>query len=151
MASIGSEASYTFQVVTRDNYGYLSLPSNAATYLTPSPSPSATPVPSTCSVIYRANGWGSGFTATISLKNIGTTPINGWKLTFAFPLTTQRVTNGWSATWTQTGTDVSATDTAWNRTIQPGQTFWLGFNGSHSGNNPSPTVFMLNGNTCESA
>ncbi|MFC4533272.1 hypothetical protein [Sphaerisporangium dianthi] len=43
MVRIGGEASYTFQVVARDDAGNLSNPSNAATYLNPSPSPSPAP------------------------------------------------------------------------------------------------------------
>jgi Cellulose binding domain/Fibronectin type III domain len=148
LASIGGEASYTFQVVSRDDVGSLSTPTNAATYLNPSASPSPTPAPATCAVTYDARTWASGFTADLTIENTGGTPIDGWRLAFGFPTTAQRLTTGWSATWTQSGTDVSATSLAWNETIKPGRSIRIGFAGTHSGGNPSPTAFTLNGKVC---
>ncbi|MFC6082446.1 cellulose binding domain-containing protein [Sphaerisporangium aureirubrum] len=154
LASIGGEASYTFQVVARDDAGNLSFPSNAATYVNPSPSPSptpsATPTPAICAVTYNTRNWASGFAADVTVKNTGSAPVDGWRLAFGFPTSTQRLTSGWSATWAQSGTSVSATDVAWNKTIRPGQSIRIGFTGSHSGSNPSPTTFTLNGNVCTS-
>ncbi|MGW4638454.1 cellulose binding domain-containing protein [Sphaerisporangium sp. NPDC004334] len=156
LASIGAEPSYTFQVIARNTAGtLLSPPSDPATYTAPSPTPSATPTatptPSVaCAVTYDATTWATGFLAVVNVKNTGSTPIDGWRLAFDFPLTTQRLTSGWSAVWAQSGTTVSATDQSWSKIIKPGQVLWLGFNGVYSGSNPSPTAFTLNGATCAS-
>src|SRR5215212_3997596 len=68
-----------------------------------------------CKVAYSVpSDWYSGFTGAVSITNTGTTPIDGWTLTFSFP-GNQKISNGWGATWTQT----SATAMSWNRTIAP--------------------------------
>ncbi|AWS45622.1 cellulose binding domain-containing protein [Streptosporangium sp. 'caverna'] len=152
MARVGDEASYTFQVVGVGEAGDLSDPSNAATYLRSSPTPTATPTvtpaPVACAVTYTARNWRTGFTADVTIKNTGKTPIDGWRLEFGFPLTAQHLTSGWSATWVQSGMTVVATNLAWNKTVKPGQSMAIGFNGTHSGDNPSPLTFKLNGSRC---
>ncbi|GGO20275.1 cellulose binding domain-containing protein [Microbispora bryophytorum] len=152
--------SYTFQVVARDAAGNLSNPSapytavaqpNATSSPSPSPSPSPSSSPSSdiaCKVTYAPTTWGGGFTATVTITNTGTAAIAGWKLGFSFPLASQRVTNGWSAVWTQSGAAVTAENYEWNKTLKPGQSLYLGFNGAYTGANPTPAAFTLNGTTC---
>ncbi|MEO3810242.1 cellulose binding domain-containing protein [Sphaerisporangium sp. B11E5] len=146
LVRLGTESSYTFQVVARDDVGNLSTPSNAATWTASTSTP--TPAPVTCAITYNARSWASGFTADITLKNTGTTPVDGWRLAFDFPTTTQHLTIGWSATWTQSAATVTAANASWNRTIAPGQSLRVGFTGTHTGNNPSPASFTLNGGAC---
>ena len=104
------------------------------------------PPPASCRVAYAASSWGTGFTAGVRITNTGTSPLT-WTLGFAFA-SGQRVTQGWSATWTQTGSAVTATGMPWNATLAPGASTDIGFNGSHSGTNPSPTAFAVNGAPC---
>jgi cellulose 1,4-beta-cellobiosidase len=59
------------------------------------------------------------------------------------------VQQGWSATWAQSGSAVTATNAAWNGALAPGASVDIGFNGSHSGTNTAPTSFTLNGTTCQ--
>ncbi len=149
---------YTFQVVARDAAGNLSNPSAPYTAIaqpggTSSPSPSVSPSQSAssgsgCRVTYAATTWDGGFTTTVTITNTGTAIVDGWKLAFSFPLASQRLTNGWSAVWTQTGTAVTAENYAWNKTLKPGQSLYLGFNGTYTGENPKPAAFTLNGTTC---
>jgi endo-1,4-beta-xylanase len=105
------------------------------------------PAGSACRVTYTTSDWNTGFTASVHVANTGTTAITGWKLTFAFTAG-QVVTNGWSATFSQSGSAVTATNAAWNGTIAPGGSVDVGFNGSHTGANPRPASFALNGTTC---
>ncbi|WP_405089109.1 cellulose binding domain-containing protein [Microbispora sp. NBC_01389] len=102
----------------------------------------------TCKVAYATNDWGGGFTATITITNAGTATINGWTLKFAFPGTQKITPPGWSATWTQSGTSVTAANLDWNKTIGAGQSVQIGFQGTYTGSNPKPTAFTLNGTTC---
>ncbi|WP_197674041.1 glycoside hydrolase family 48 protein [Micromonospora narathiwatensis] len=100
-----------------------------------------------CDVTYVTNDWNNGFTANIDVKNLGD-PINSWTLKFAFPNSSQQVTQGWSAKWSQSGNQVTATNETWNGSLATGATTNIGFNGSYSGSNPKPTSFTLNGVTC---
>ncbi|NYI97016.1 endo-1,4-beta-xylanase [Streptomonospora nanhaiensis] len=106
------------------------------------------PPPGPCAVTYNvANQWNSGFTASVSFTNNGTSPLNAWELEFDFP-NGQRVTSGWSGQWTQSGSTVTVSNAAWNGTVAAGGTVSLGFNGSHTGTNNEPTSFSLNGQEC---
>jgi endo-1,4-beta-xylanase len=114
---------------------------------TPTPTPTQGPG-GACKVTYSVNQWNTGFTANITIANTGTAAVNGWTLKFAFPTTTQSVTQGWSATYSQSGQNVTATNLSYNGNLAAGTSTTIGFNGSWSGSNPSPTSFTLNGSTC---
>ncbi|WP_341874383.1 cellulose binding domain-containing protein, partial [Microbispora hainanensis] len=96
---------------------------------------------------YTTNDWPGGFTAAITIQNLGSA-INGWSLGFAFPASGQRVDTGWSATYSQSGQNVTATNVDYNAAIATGASVSIGFNGSWSGSNPTPASFTLNGVTC---
>ncbi|GIH97264.1 cellulase family glycosylhydrolase [Planobispora siamensis] len=100
-----------------------------------------------CAVTYTTNSWQGGFTANISIKNLGD-PIKGWTLGFTFPNSGQKVVQGWSATYSQTGSAVTAKSLDYNGSLGTGASTGIGFNGSWSGSNPVPTSFTLNGVTC---
>jgi endoglucanase len=110
-------------------------------------SPSASPSPAAgCKVTYTASSWSAGFTATVTITN-GPVAADSWSLAFAYPAG-QKATQGWSANVTQAGTQVTATNAAWNGGLPAGGTVSFGFNGTHTGSNPSPTAFALNGTAC---
>src|SRR5690348_1659727 len=74
-----------------------------------------------CSVTYTTNDWTSGpgtggFTANLVVKNLGD-PLNGWTLRFAFPSGQTVTMPGWSATWSQSGANVTATPLSWNASL----------------------------------
>jgi endoglucanase len=98
-----------------------------------------------CEVHYEANKYQGGLTAQVSLTNTGTTAWNGWKLAFTFP-GSQRITQGWSANWNQTGRDVTAANMPWNAKVDPGKSVYIGFNGSGTG--ADPAAFTINGKKC---
>ncbi|MFE4312551.1 glycoside hydrolase family 9 protein [Streptomyces sp. NPDC056517] len=101
-----------------------------------------------CAVTYTvSNVWSTGFTATVTVENTGQTTVDGWQLAWSYP-GDQRVTSAWNATVTQNGTAVGARNADWNRAIAPGGTASFGVQGTHSGTNPSPAAFTLNGNAC---
>ncbi|MCY9555715.1 cellulose-binding domain-containing protein, partial [Paenibacillus apiarius] len=60
-----------------------------------------------CSVTYTTSDWPGGFTGTVTIKNIGDA-LSSWNLGFTFPNSSQRVVNGWSARWSQSGQNVTA-------------------------------------------
>ena len=59
-----------------------------------------------CSVDYKTNDWGSGFTADLTITNRGTDAINGWTLTYSYA-GNQKLSNGWNGTWSQSGKAVT--------------------------------------------
>jgi hypothetical protein len=142
LANLTPNTAYSFRVRARDSASVLSAPSATVSFTTAVP-------PSGCDIAYSTNDWGGGFTATMKIKNTSNTTIPNWVMRFAFPAG-QRLTNGWSATWSQPegSAQVSATNLSWNAAIQPGSSVSIGFNATFSGANPEPTAFTLNGNTC---
>jgi len=93
------------------------------------------------------NQWSGGFGANVTIANTGTTTINGWTLTWTFP-NGQTITQLWNASYTQSGSQVSATNLSYNGTLAPGSNTAFGFNGTWNGTNASPSAFTLNGATC---
>ncbi|MBX6386075.1 MAG: glycoside hydrolase family 6 protein [Microbispora sp.] len=100
-----------------------------------------------CKVTYTASEWQGGMSANLTIQNLGD-PINGWTLTFTFPNSSQRVAQGWSANWSQSGSTVTATAMDWNKSLPTGGSTNIGFNGTWSGSNPAPTDFKINGVAC---
>lgn len=102
----------------------------------------------TCTVNYRiVTQWGTGFVANVTVTNTGTEPVNSWSVGWTFA-GDQRVMNGWNVNLFQSGTAVLAASLDWNGTIAPGEAREFGFLGSHSGQNPMPETFTLNGSRC---
>lgn len=69
--------------------------------------------------------WNTGAQVNIVIKNNGTSPINGWSVSWAY---TNGTTLGSFFNAQVTGSNpYSATNVAWNATIQPGQSVQFGF------------------------
>jgi hypothetical protein len=100
-----------------------------------------------CAVNSTQYDWGTGATVNITIQNNGSTAINAWKLAFSFA-GNQKIVNLWNGVYTQSGTDVTVTNTSYNSAISVGGTVSFGFNIAYSGINVKPTVFMLNGSLC---
>jgi endoglucanase len=114
----------------------------------PSQSSSQPPTPvSGCRVTYATTDWNNGFTAAVTVANTGSTAIGNWSLVFSYA-GGQQVTQAWSATVAQAGAEVTARGAGWNASLAAGASTSFGFNGTHSGSNPRPTAFTLNGTTC---
>jgi endo-1,4-beta-xylanase len=127
----------------------VALGGTGSTTTPPTTPPSSTTAPpgSGCSVHYATNTWNTGFTADITIRNNGTSAINGWTLRFTFP-GNQVVTNAWNASPSQTGAAVALTNLSYNTTISPGGTTNMGFQATYSGTNASPGSFTVNNTTC---
>ncbi len=90
-----------------------------------------------CSYIV-SNNWGAGFTGAIRITNNGTSPINGWNVSWTYAGNT-RLSGTWNATVTGSN-PYAATNLSWNSSIQPGQSVEFGFQGTHSGTAEIPVV-----------
>ncbi|MER6012142.1 cellulase family glycosylhydrolase [Streptomyces bluensis] len=135
--------SYTFAVYARDAAGNRSPRSGTVTVTTASGGSSAS-----CGVGYRVtNEWSGGFQGEIVIRNSGSTAIDGWTLRWTFP-DSQRITNLWGGTVTQSGAEVSVASASYTATIPAAGSVTLGFTATRSTANPSPGAFTLNGSTC---
>ncbi|MGA5358171.1 cellulase family glycosylhydrolase [Streptomyces purpurascens] len=143
VTGLAPSTAHTFAVYARDAAGNRS-PRSATVTVTTSPGGS----PSACGVGYRVtSSWPGGFQGEIVLRNTGASAINGWTLRWTFP-DSQRVTNLWGGTATQSGSEVSVAAASYTATIPAAGSVTLGFTATRSTANPSPTAFTLNGATC---
>jgi Glycosyl hydrolase family 48/Cellulose binding domain/Bacterial Ig domain len=99
-----------------------------------------------CQVAYSVNDWGTGFTATITITNNGPA-ITSWTLAYAYS-GNQKLANGWSGNWTESGENVTVTNAAWNGSLATGASTQIGANFNYSGTNTAPTAFTVNGTPC---
>jgi O-glycosyl hydrolase len=101
-----------------------------------------------CTVTYTTQSqWAGGFVAGVTIANTGSSAISSWTLAFTFP-GDQQITNGWNGTVSQTGEKVSITNASYNGSIAPGSSVSLGFQGTWTNSDATPTTFTLNGTTC---
>ncbi|WP_232534102.1 cellulose-binding domain-containing protein [Plantactinospora sp. KBS50] len=101
-----------------------------------------------CQVSYTVTSqWQGGFQGDVKITNLGD-PISTWSLGFDFASTSQQVTQGWNATWSQSGQHVTATSLSWNGSLGTSASTSIGFLGSWSGSNPVAGNFTLNGTAC---
>ncbi|GAA4730900.1 cellulose binding domain-containing protein [Phytohabitans rumicis] len=121
---------------------------------TPAPTTAAptTPAPAGgCAVAYAiTNQWSGGFQADVTVRNAGSTAVNGWTVQWSFA-NGQTVTQAWNAGYTQSGATVRATNASWNGTIAAGGSAGFGFIGTFTTTNAKPTAFTLNGAACANA
>ncbi|WP_189157623.1 cellulose binding domain-containing protein [Lentzea pudingi] len=115
----------------------------------PSTTPS-TPLPTQwpCRVSDTINAWAEGLTSNITLTNTSTTPVDGWSLVFSLP-GGQTIRGGWSATYSPSTGQVTATNAPYNGQIAPGASVTFGFQATHTGGIGKPDWFSLNGRTCQ--
>ncbi|WP_327287626.1 glycoside hydrolase family 6 protein [Streptomyces sp. NBC_01198] len=114
---------------------------------TTTPPTTTPPAGAACSVSYKiASAWTGGFTADVTVRNTGSTAVNGWSLKWTFPAD-QKITNAWNARTSQSGTAVTATDLGYNGAVPAGGSTNFGFQGTGS-STTSPSAFTLNGGAC---
>ncbi len=100
-----------------------------------------------CTVDYTVTQWATGFTANLTITNLGDPLTGGWKLEWDYA-GNQTVTQAWNGTYAQSGKHVTLTNAAWNADLPTSGTVRPGLNANFSGTNAAPTSFKLNGVTC---
>ncbi|WP_369190911.1 glycoside hydrolase family 6 protein [Streptomyces sp. R08] len=100
-----------------------------------------------CSVDYKVQSqWDTGFTAAVTITNNGAAK-SSWAAKWSYA-GNQKVTSGWNAKISQSGTAVTAANETYNGSLATGSSVSFGFNASYSGTNALPTMFTLDGVTC---
>ncbi|WP_437114625.1 cellulase family glycosylhydrolase [Streptomyces glaucescens] len=145
VSGLSAQTAYTFAVYARDAAGNRSPRSATVTVTTGKD----TGTPGTgCAVGYRVvNQWPGGFQGEITLRNTGTTGINGWTLAFAFP-DGQTISNLWGGTPAQAGSAVTVAAAPYTAAIPASGSVTLGFTGTRATANTAPAAFTLNGTAC---
>jgi endoglucanase len=112
------------------------------------PPPTGSASPASCKAAYSVvNSWQGGFQAQIVLTNTGSSAISPWTLTWTFP-GDQKISSMWTASYTQSGENVTAVNESYNATIAPSASVTIGFTGTYTSSNASPTAFSVNGTAC---
>ncbi|MFF1307939.1 glycoside hydrolase family 6 protein [Streptomyces sp. NPDC058307] len=100
-----------------------------------------------CTVDYKVqNQWDTGFTAAVTITN-NSAAKSSWSLKWSYA-GNQKVTSGWNAKVSQSGTAVTAANESYNGTLPTGGSASFGFQGTYSGTNAVPATFTLDGVTC---
>lgn len=111
-----------------------------ATTRPPTTPPPTTPAAGGCTATYQVTGsWQGGFQAEVVVTNTGTTPTNGWTVSWTFP-NGQVISQMWSGTYTQSGANVAVSNVSYNGTLAPDASTTFGFLGSWTGTNGLPTT-----------
>ncbi len=111
------------------------LPSPAPTVTSPT-----TPPPSGgCTASYRVTSqWQNGFVGEVTVRNAGTTGINGWTVTWTFT-NGQTISNVWNGALTASGSAITVRNMSYNATIGAGGSTVFGLQASYNGVNGAPT------------
>jgi len=116
----------------------------------PTGSPTTSPAPGgpgSCTASVRIdNSWQGGFQATVAVTNTGAAAVNPWSLSFTLPAGAT-VQSGWNGDFAQSGTTVTVTAPAHNRSLAPGAVASVGFTSTGS-SAPPPGAVRLNGAAC---
>ncbi|XVV01631.1 glycoside hydrolase family 9 protein [Actinosynnema sp. CA-248983] len=135
------DTAYRFAVVARNNAGLRSGMSPFGTFTT---KPDGATY---CKVTYQQSTWSTGLSAYVTIQNTSNAPWPSWTLKFTWP-GNQKITQGWSANWTQSGQMVTATSVSWNSNVPVGGSVQVGFNASSTPPHLEPTDFTVNGQRC---
>ncbi|MDQ2587735.1 glycoside hydrolase family 9 protein [Saccharothrix yanglingensis] len=141
LTNLRQDTAYTLYVTAKNGAGL----SSQSTQVVVRTQPGSIP-PGACKVKWQATTWNGGMSANITITNTGTQAWTSWKLEFTLP-GTQKITQGWSANWSQSGQAATATNMPWNGNVGGGGTAGIGFNSSGGGSG-EPTDFRVNGQSC---
>ena len=152
LMSSSSKSSIASSSLPRSSVASSSIRSSSSSSISSTPRSSSLPSSSSstannnanCSYVVT-NDWGSGYTASIRIKNNGTSAINGWSVSWNYS-DASRINNSWNANLSGSN-PYTATGLSWNSIIQPGQTAEFGFQGTkNNGAAPTPVV---SGSVCK--
>ncbi len=116
-----------------------SVSPSASPSATPSRSPSASPTtgnPSCTATVKLTNTWPGGFQGEATIKNTGTSPLNGWYIQWQLS-NGATVTQAWNGTSMQSGPFAMIHAPTYNNSLAPGASATAGFLGSGSA---APTI-----------
>jgi prepilin-type N-terminal cleavage/methylation domain-containing protein len=121
--------------------------SSATAPTTPAPTATAPATTGRCvATVAIDNSWPQGYQAAVTVTNTGPSTLSPWTATWTVPAGVT-LTNGWSATLSQSGALMTAEAPSWNISLATGASWTVGFiaDGPFS---PPPSDIRLNGVRC---
>lgn len=122
-----------FQFTVTDNDGLVSLPAKVQVLVKES-------VSTQLSCEFTDSFWDEGFDVTVEITNNSAAKMNSWTINLQLS-DGLSVTDGWSANFFKNGNVLTASNLSWNGELEPGDSIYFGFGGSHSGSYATPTCF----------
>jgi chitodextrinase len=106
----------------------------------PSTSVSTPPNGTGCVATYRiVNSWPGGFQAEVTVRNTGSTTLNGWTVRWPYPAGVS-ITQLWNGTLVSNAPSVVVRNAPWNGSVGVGQTVTFGFLGRQSSPHVPPVL-----------
>ena len=137
VAPSSSSRSSVASSIASSSFSSSSVASSIASSVASSSSSSISTGGLTCEVKV-ANNWNSGYQLDVTVKNGGSSTVNGWNVTLTFSENPSR-TGGWNAVYGGSGNLVTASNVNWNSSIAPGQSLLVGLQGNHDGSFVTPS------------
>ncbi len=101
-----------------------------------------------CAVEFdTASDWGNGQVPSVTLRNTGSAPINGWSVSWT-ESNDVTLTNSWNATLAKSGRAFVATPVGFNATVPANGSVSFGMQFSYSGAKPLPLGLTWSGRNC---
>lgn len=142
-ASCGTQCSTAYTAATYTTGTGPSTPPSSQPPSSQPPSsqpPSSQPPTTGCAATFAITGqWSGGYQAEVTVRNTGTTPMTGWRVTWTQP-SGQTVSQLWNGGYTVAGSAVTVVDAGWNGALRPNATGSFGLNGTASGPPVAPVV-----------
>ncbi|MFF0820637.1 alpha-L-fucosidase [Micromonospora haikouensis] len=112
----------------------------ASPTVAPTPTPTGTttlpPAGQATAKYTVTNSWSGGFQADVTVT-AGAAPINGWKVSWSFP-NGQVINQIWNGSHTQSGSNVTVSNVAYNGALAAGASTTFGFTATWNGTNNPP-------------
>ncbi|MEU6024306.1 cellulase family glycosylhydrolase [Micromonospora sp. NPDC047134] len=129
--NLTASTSYTFTVRARDAAGNVSTASPPLTLTTPADNGGGGD--QGCAATYRVvNSWQGGYQAEVTVRNPGTTAINGWTVSWTAPAGTT-ISSLWNGRLTTSGTSVTVRNEPYNGQLAASGSTTFGLTGNGSG------------------
>jgi len=128
-ASCGSACAQAYTAVAYTTSGPSTPPTTTPATTPPTTPPTTAPQPGTCSATSAVVGsWSDGFQSTVTVT-AGNAPISGWTVTWTFT-NGERVGQMWNATYTSSGSTVTARNVGWNGSLGANASTSFGYTGA---------------------
>jgi chitodextrinase len=132
---LAANTTYTFSVRARDAAGNTSAASAGRSVTTSTGG--GNPGTGACSATYRTvNAWNGGFQGEVTVRNNGTSTLNGWTTTWSLP-SGANLSQVWGGRLSVSGTTATVRNETYNGTLGANASTTYGFTGTGATPNPS--------------
>jgi hypothetical protein len=145
VGGLDPNTAYTFSVRAVDAGANVSAASTPLAVRTPSPAPSLNGA--LTADVATINDWGTGYVGSVVIRNRSVSPVSGWQVALDLPAGTT-LNTAWNAGLAVAGSRATLTPAFWTKTIAPGGSVYVGFQGTADGPFPGIAGCTVNGVSC---